>query len=67
MSHYHDKMNVRKVEDPCAKNAEGASKIYLEVFLSKKFLQTRPQEKNIIINYYGLYDTGIKNSDEKKL
>ena len=34
-------------EDPFAKNAQGISKIYHEVLLLMKFLQTKPQVKNM--------------------
>ena len=34
-------------EDPFAKNAQGISKIYHEVFLLMKLLQTKPQVKNM--------------------
>ena len=33
----------------------------------KKFLKTKPQFKNMEINYYDLYYTVIKNRDEKEL
>ena len=53
-------------QDPFAKNAQGISKIYHEVLLLMKFLQTKPQVKNMIINYYDLYYTVIKIRDENK-
>ena len=52
-------------EDPFAKKARGVSKIYHEVAILMKFLQTKPQVKNININHYDLYYTVIKNRDEK--
>ena len=54
----YDEMNIRNFrfgEDPFAKNAQGVSKSYHEVLLSMKFLQTKPQVKNMNINYYDLY------------
>ena len=51
-------MNIRNFrfgEDPFAKNAQGVSKSYHEVLLLMKFLQTKPQVKNMNINYYDLY------------
>ena len=51
-------------QDPFAKNARGISKIYHEVLLLMKFLQTKPQVKNMNINYYDLYYTVIKIRDE---
>ena len=38
-------------EDSFAKNAQGMGIIYHEVFLLMKFLQTKPQVKNMNINY----------------
>ena len=43
-------MNIRKFkfkEEHFNKNAQCFSKIYHEVFLLKRFLQTKPQVKNI--------------------
>ena len=53
-------------QDPFTKNAQGISKIYHEVLLLMKFLQTKPQVKNMNINYYDLYYTVIKTRDENK-
>ena len=58
--------NFQTQEDPFAKNAQGISKIYHEVLLLMKFLQTKPQVKNMNINYYDLYYTVIKTRDENK-
>ena len=49
ISNYYDNMNIRFHEDPFAKNAEGISKIYHGVLLLMKFLQTKPQVKNMNI------------------
>ena len=57
--------NFQTQEDPFSKNAEGISKIYHEVLLLMKFLMTKPQIKNMNINYYDLYYTVIKTRDEK--
>ena len=54
-------------EDAFAKNTQGISKIYHEVLLLMKFLQTKPLVKNMKFNYYDLYYTVIKNRDDKKL
>ena len=54
-------------EDPFARNAQSISKISHEVLLIMKFLQTKPQVKNKNINYYDLYNTVIKNRDEKEI
>ena len=70
ISIYYDEMkNVifQTQEDPFSKNAQGISKIYHEVLLLMKFLQTKPQVKNMNINYYDLYYTVIKNRKEKEV
>ena len=53
-------------EDCFARNAHGISKIYHEVLLLMKFLQTKPQVKNMNIKYYDLYHTVIKIRSENK-
>ena len=53
-------------EDPFSKNAPGICKIYHEVLLLMKFLQTKPKVKNMNINYYDLYNTVIRIRDENK-
>ena len=58
--------NFQSQEDPFAKNAQGISKIYHEVLLLMKFLQTKSQVKNMNINYYDLYYTVIKTRDENR-
>ena len=60
-------MNIRFVEDPFARNAQSISKSYHEVLKLMKFLQTKPQVKNMNNNYYDLYYTVIKNRDEKEI
>ena len=59
-------MNIRFDEDLFAKNAQGISNIYHKVLLLMNFLQTKPQVKNMSINYYDLYYTVIKNRGEKE-
>ena len=66
LSNYYDNINIRMDEDPSAKNAQRTSETYNEVLLFMKFLQTKPQIKNMNINYYDLYYTVIKNRDEKQ-
>ena len=44
----------------------GISKIYHEVLLLMKFLQTKAQVKNTNINYFDLYNTVIKTRDENR-
>ena len=53
-------------QDPFSKNGQGIHKIYHEVLLLMKFLQTKPKVKNMNINYYDLYYTVIKTRDENK-
>ena len=53
-----------QTQDPFSKNAQGISKVYHEVLLLMKFLQTKPQVKNMNINYYDLYYTVVKTRDE---
>ena len=60
-------MNIKFDEDPFAKNAQGISKIYHEVLNLMKFLHTRPQVKNMNINYYDLYFNVIKKREEKEI
>ena len=58
--------NFQTQQDLFAKNAQGISKIYHEVLLLMKFLQTKPQVKNMNINYYDLYYTVNKVREENK-
>ena len=60
-------MNISFDEDPFAKSDQGISKIYHEVLMLMKFLQTEPQLKNMNINYYHLYYNVFKNKDEKEI
>ena len=53
-------------QDPFAKNAQGISKIYHEILMLMKLLQTKPQIKNMNIKYYDLYYTVIRNRDKNK-
>ena len=70
ISDYYKEMKHKNLQfnnqDPFAKNAQGSSKIYHEVLLLMKFLMTKPQVKNMNINYYDLYYTVIKTRDEHK-
>ena len=53
-------------QDPFSRNSQGISRIYHEVLLLMKFLQTKPQVKNMNINYFALYYTVIKTRDENR-
>ena len=61
------KKNFQTQEDLFSRNAQGITKIYHEVILLMKFLQTKPQGKNMNINYYDLYYTVIKNRIENEV
>ena len=70
IKNYYTEMKNRNFQtqdrDTFAKNAQGISKIYHEVLLLMKFLQTKPDIKNMNINYYDLYYTVIKTRYENK-
>ena len=51
-SNHYDKMNLKMDEDPFARNPQGISKIYHEVLLVIKILQTKPQVNNMKIDYH---------------
>ena len=70
ISNYYNEMkhkNFQTQEDPFSKNAQGISKIYHEILLILKFLQTKPQVKNMNIIYNDLFYTVIKNKDENEI
>ena len=60
-------MNIRMNEDPLARNDRGIGKTYHEVLLIIKFLQSKPQIRNMNINSHDLYYIAIKNRDEKDI
>ena len=60
-------INFQTQQETFSKNAQGISKIYHEVLLLMKFLQTKPQVKNMNIIYYDLYFTVIKTRDDKEI
>ena len=70
ISNYYIEMKNKNFQtnnqDPFARNAHGINKIYHEVLLLMKFLQTKSQVKKMNINYYDLYFTVIKVRDEKR-
>ena len=53
-------------QDPFAKSTRGVSKIYHEVLLLMKVLQTKPQVKNMNVKYFDLYYTVIRIREENK-
>ena len=60
-------MDIKMAEDPFGRNAQGITGIYHEKLLLMKFLQTKPQVKNMNNNYFDSNYTGIKNRDEKEI
>ena len=69
ISNYYTEMknkNFQSQHDPFSKNAQGISKIYQEVLLLMKFLQTKPQIKIMNNNFYDLYYTVSKVRDGNK-
>ena len=70
ISNYYTEMKNKNFQtnnqDPFAKNAQGISKIYHEVLLLMKFLQTKPEVKNMNINYHDLHYTIIETRNENK-
>ena len=71
ISNYYTEMKNKifqtQYQDPFSKNAQGISKIYHEVLLLMRFLQTKPQVKNMNIKYYDFYYTVIKTRDINKI
>ena len=67
LSKYYDNMIITFDEDTYAKNAQSISKIYHEVLKLMKFLQTKPQVKNMNNNIYDLYYTVIKKREENEI
>ena len=67
-NYYHEMKNKNfpTQQDPFSKSVPGISKIYHEVLLIMKFLQTKPKIKNMNIKYYDLYFTVNKASDENR-
>ena len=69
INNYYTEMknkNFQSQQVPFSKNAQGISKIYHELFLLMKYLKTKPQIKNMNINYYDFYYTVIKTRKEKE-
>ena len=70
ISNYYIEMKNKNFQtnnqDLFSRNTQGISKIYHEVLLLMKFLQTKSQVKNMNINYFDLYFTVIKVRDENK-
>ena len=71
ISKYYIEMKNRNFQtnnqDPFSKNAQGISRVYHEVLLLMKFLQTKPQVKNMNINYYDLYYMLLKPEMEIRI
>ena len=58
--------NFPTQQDPFARNAQDKSKIFHEILLSMKRLQTKPEIKNLNIKYHDLYYTVFKFRDQNK-
>ena len=74
ISNYYDEVNIRRQngnfqfeEDPFSKHVEGLSKIYPEVPLLMKFLQTKSQVRVMNIKYCGFYFIVLINWNEKEI
>ena len=65
-NYYNEKKhkNFQTQEDPFSKNTQNIKKIYHEVLLVMKYLQTKPEFENMDNNYYDLYYTVVKNGKE---
>ena len=70
ISGYYKEMKNKNFQsnnvDPFSKNVQGVAKIYHEVLLLMEVLQTKPDIKNMNINYHDLYYTVIKTRGENK-
>ena len=69
LSNYYNEMrkrNFQTQEDPFNKNSQGINKIYHEILLLMKILQTKPQVKIMNINYFDLYYIVIRIRDENR-
>ena len=68
ISNYYTEMKNKNFQtnnqDPFSKNAQGISRVYHEVLLLMKVLQTKPKVKNMNINFHDLYNTVIKVRDK---
>ena len=67
ISNYYGNINIRMNEDTFDKTAQGIIKIYHEALFLMYFLHTKPQVRNMNINYYDSYYTVIKNRDDKEI
>ena len=74
ISNFYDEMKYRRQsgtfqfeKDIFSKGAQGISKIYHEVNFLMNLLQTKPQVKNMNIEYYDLYYTVTKNKNDKEI
>ena len=65
---YYVEMKNRnfQTQDPFSKNGQSVNKIFHEVLLLMKFLQTKSQVKNMNFNYFDLYYSVTKTRDENR-
>ena len=70
ISDYYKEMKKKNFQsnniDPFSKNTQGVGKIYHEVLLLMKFLQTKPKVKNMNVNFFDLFYTIIKVRNENE-
>ena len=67
ISNYFDILNIKVDEDTFGNNAQGFSKIYHELLLLMKFLQTKPQVKDMNIKSSDLFILLLKTEMKKKM
>ena len=74
INNYYDDINFTRrsgnfqfEEDHVSIYFQGIGRLYHEVLLLMKLLQTKPQVRNMNINYYDFYYTVIKNRYEKEI
>ena len=74
ISKFYDEMNFRRQSgnvqfegDLFSKSVQGISKVYHEVLLLRKLLQTIPQVKKMNIKSYDVDYTIMKNRDQKEI
>ena len=57
--------NFQFERDPSCKNVEAISKIHQKLLLLMKFLETKPEVRNMKNIYFDLYYTVIKNRNDE--
>ena len=74
IGNYYDEMGYRRrnntfqfEEDQFSRNVEGLSKIYHELLLLNRFLQTKPQVMSMNFFYFDFYYTLNENRNELEI